>query len=54
MKVTWTLKDYSNKELLKIKNMLEKDLFAQLGDSKNNLIALLNVERELTLREEQP
>lgn len=45
------IKDMKNNELRKLHNSIYTDLCKEIGDSKDNLLLLLEIERELTLRE---
>lgn len=49
-----SINNMSNKELLKHHQSLYNDLIKEIGDKKDNLLLILEIERELTLREEQP
>lgn len=48
------VREMTNKELLKHYYKLYLDLAREIGDKKTILLLLLEIERELTLREEQP
>ena len=45
--------EMSNKELLKQHESLYNDLVKEIGDKKSLLLLLLEIERELSLREGQ-
>lgn len=48
------IKEMSNEKLLEQHDLLYDDLVKEIGDRKDNLLLLLEIERELTIREEQP
>lgn len=46
------LKDMTNEKLNDLSDTIFMDLSKELGDKKSNLLLLMDIERELTIREE--